>query len=137
MMLHRLGLACLFSFALAPAIQSLLAVVMCASFLVLHLVQQPFPRLESQALQTTLLFCLVVVALGKVFWASLLQSATPFDAVIEAAIAGTDTLCEAMTIGCQYVVPIIALISSYFLGSREKRRKALAYQDSPIHPEPL
>lgn len=114
MMLHRLCLAFLFTFASeTPAMQSLLSVMMCVFFLAAHMYQRPFNRPESQGLQTTLLLSLAIVALVKVFSSSQVQLATPSDPSIAEAIAPTNTFCEVVTLVFQYLIPVTALLVSY------------------------
>lgn len=115
MMLHRLGLAFLFTFASSsPAIQSLLATMLCVCFFGVHLYRQPFRRSESQGLQTVLLFCLSIVTVAKVFYSSGLQYAVPSDPRITSAISSTNFFCEVITVLFQYLFPGIALLASYF-----------------------
>lgn len=116
MMTHRLGLAILFTFASsAPAIQSLLSIMLCVSFLALHLNRQPLVRPASQGLQSVLLFCLTVVTVCRVFFSSGLEYAVPLNPNIAAAIASTNTFCEVVTLLFQYLIPGIALLMSYVL----------------------
>lgn len=111
MVLHRLGLAFLYTFASSlAAIQSLLSILMCVTFLTLHLYRQPFRRPDSQALQTIFLFCLTVVSVMRNVSSSILDTAATGS---ERPL--TVDFCEGVTLLFEYIIPFIALPLAFYL----------------------
>lgn len=106
LLLHRLTLAFLYTFGSSiPAEQSMLAVLVCVGFLLLHVLARPFLHAKTQRVQTVLLLSLSVLALTRVFSSSLLQLGASPGASSEDSIAGTNTFCSVLNGAFQYAVP--------------------------------
>jgi hypothetical protein len=78
MLAQRLALAIVFTFgASQPGAQALVLTALCVLFGFVHVAVEPLRNSSSHTLQTSLLFCLVVVALCSNPFAEAVEGTTP------------------------------------------------------------
>ena len=109
LMLHRLALALLYTFANSiPAIQTSLCALVTICALALHVFCAPMRGSASQPFQTTLLLCLLIVTVSKDFESSVLElaSATSSDRAT--------AYFAVLTLVFGYVVPLAGAAFCYW-----------------------
>jgi hypothetical protein len=119
---HRLALALLYMFASStPVIQTGLCALVTVCALLMHVFAQPMRGTDSQAYQTVLLVCLLMVCMSKYFEASLLQVASPV------TDTGSTDYAAVMTLMFGYVGPLVGVIVCYRRDIREVLAKLFAW----------
>ena len=113
MMVHRLALACNFTFLTSsPVEQALVATVINVPMLLLHVAVAPMRCIKSGTLQSVLLLCLTLLS----------ASALPFAQSEEQAVERTTLSSAAMVanlqVACKYVIPVLAAVGSFLPTSR-------------------
>lgn len=108
LMLHRLALAMLYTFGTSiPVIQAGLCALVTAVAQLLHVFFQPMRGTATQAYQTVLLMCLLLITVSKFFEASTLQLASP-----QSDARSTD-YCAVVTLLFGYIVPLAGVVVCY------------------------